>query len=273
MLKVKSRTYTTEEELRIIKSNFLCNDHCKLSVDDLATYLKKHPMTIRSMYKKLKNDINYTTYKFKEDYFEVIDHEKKAYWLGFLCADGCIASDRDRVHITLSDRDYNHLIKLKLVLGLKHEIRRFESMCKDYKQPSKKCSLQFGSIKLVKDLIRHGCVRHKTQDLKFPESLVVSMIPHWIRGFVDGDGSFNMGGGYLGFSVCGTFDVINNINLYLDLNLKINQDKRTPNLYYIQTRKYSNLVKIAYSLYDGAETFLERKREKLNDILGSINAY
>lgn len=25
-----------------------------------------------------------------EDYFEVIDNEHKAYWLGFLMADGCI---------------------------------------------------------------------------------------------------------------------------------------------------------------------------------------
>ena len=54
-------------------------------------------------------------YKYNENFFEKIDSPRKAYWLGFLYADGCILDQRKSkiLEITLSKNDKNHLQKLK----------------------------------------------------------------------------------------------------------------------------------------------------------------
>ena len=48
-------------------------------------------------------------YKYNENFFEKIDSPRKAYWLGFLCADGCILDQRKSkiLKITLSKNNKN----------------------------------------------------------------------------------------------------------------------------------------------------------------------
>ena len=57
---------------------------------------------------------NYT--KFNDTIFESIDTEEKAYWLGFLYADGSISSTNNTIELSLKSSDINHLIKFKYFL-------------------------------------------------------------------------------------------------------------------------------------------------------------
>ena len=63
-----------------------------------------------------KNNLELTNRRFNvnHSYFRVIDSEEKAYWLGFLFADGCIRKNKtgSQVVLKLSTKDENHLIKL-----------------------------------------------------------------------------------------------------------------------------------------------------------------
>lgn len=43
------------------------------------------------------------------DFFDVIDTEWKAYWLGFICADGCVYEKDHRVSLDLAEQDVEHL--------------------------------------------------------------------------------------------------------------------------------------------------------------------
>ena len=52
-------------------------------------------------------------YKYNRDFFEVIDTPEKAYWLGFLYADGSVSSKRNDVEISLKGFDIEHLYKFK----------------------------------------------------------------------------------------------------------------------------------------------------------------
>lgn len=62
-------------------------------------------------------------YVYNKDYFEKINTSEKAYWLGFLYADGCITRfykgevlKSMSLEITLKDADCEHLIKFKNAL-------------------------------------------------------------------------------------------------------------------------------------------------------------
>ena len=50
--------------------------------------------------------------------FETIDTEEKAYWLGFMYADGYIGASRYSVGINLSLKDIDHLKKFCKYMGL-----------------------------------------------------------------------------------------------------------------------------------------------------------
>ena len=59
--------------------------------------------------------------------FDDIDSSEKAYWLGFIIADGYLNDDKNMLRIKLGDKDKNHLIKFIKFLGgdlsmLKNEI-------------------------------------------------------------------------------------------------------------------------------------------------------
>lgn len=42
-------------------------------------------------------------------YFENIDTEEKAYWLGFLYADGYVNANEDKIELCLAEKDFHHL--------------------------------------------------------------------------------------------------------------------------------------------------------------------
>ena len=51
----------------------------------LIHYIKKHNIKIDG-----RSRLNESKLKFDINYFDEINNEKKAYWLGFILADGCI---------------------------------------------------------------------------------------------------------------------------------------------------------------------------------------
>ena len=90
-------------EKKIIKTilNDYINNSIEPKIDDSLLYKSK-----------------YGKYSVNQDYFENIDNEWKAYWLGFLYADGCITIKRNSnnqnkmdYNIDLTLKDKEHIIK------------------------------------------------------------------------------------------------------------------------------------------------------------------
>ena len=116
---------------------------------------------------------------FNDDYFEKIDTEDKAYFLGLLFADGNIYTKRHRVQITLVNEDAYILKKFADCIGYTGKM---------YIDREKYSKLILPSKKMCDDLTKLGCTATKSLSLKFPSGVPKHLLHHFIRGCFDGDG-------------------------------------------------------------------------------------
>lgn len=205
-------------------------------------------------------------YKLNENFFEKIDTEKKAYFLGFLFADGYINENLNMVDLTLHNKDEE--ILNKFVNLLYYEGRPLKLIKTNYLR------LVINSKKITNDLKSHGCFQKKTFSLKFP-NLNENLIKHFIRGYFDGDGCITINKeNTLNISIVGTIDFLIDVKKYLILNCQLNDtklDNRFPNRNNnIRALRYGgNIImnRIFHYLYDDSTIFLYRKYNKFLDIL------
>lgn len=125
--------------------------------------------------------------KVNDKFFNKIDSEIKAYWLGFLMADGCIVSKskgQKSLQLALKASDINHLEKFKKDIDSESIIHTY--FIKRYNVYATRIFIT--SDVLCNDLIKLGCTERKSLTLKFPK-LFKKYISHFIRGYFDGDGS------------------------------------------------------------------------------------
>ena len=133
-------------------------------------------------------------YVFDYNFFQDIDNEHKAYWLGFLCADGCILDMKlksgERIPQTLQISISINDIELiyEFMRDIKIDKKVYIGTSKNKKSITQYAKLCVGSNKMCRDLISHGCVQRKTYILKFPD-IDEYLVRHFIRGYFDGDGS------------------------------------------------------------------------------------
>lgn len=131
-----------------------------------------------------------TPYKFNTSFFDKIDTQEKAYVLGMLYADGYNSEDRGNVTLSLTQSDREILEKINICLESDRPIRTQVVKNSMYNtQPY--CELTFYNRHFSEKLAEIGCPQKKSHILKFPSFNIVPeyLIHHFIRGYVDGDGS------------------------------------------------------------------------------------
>lgn len=214
------------------------------------------------------------------DFFKKIDTEDKAYWLGFLYADGCITKTAG-INLLLSSEDRDHLEKYKKSLEAEHPIEDRIQFVKHYKEDrlieQKSSKIRLFSSEMVEDLKNLGCMRLKTFKLKFPTSDQVPdhLIRHFIRGYFDGDGSIWVSeykGKYKkwGFTILGNEDFCKKCKSIIfnqcGVSLFERKHQTTDGIIYIYSTNVIDINKIKNFLYNNAKIFLSRKLEKFNNL-------
>lgn len=198
-----------------------------------------------------------------EDYFSDIDTESKAYWLGFLYADGCIRSKRNDICLCLHEKDSDILHKLA------SEIYNSEYSLSRYK---KSISLHLYSDKIKKDLIRHGCGSNKTFFIRVPE-LRDDLMRHFLRGVFDGDGCYYIGKS-ISISLTGNKDFVKDIYDYFVKNIAVGGCicalKRNNNVASVYWKSKKDMQNIINYLYIDSNIYLDRKYIKSREILHAI---
>lgn len=119
-------------------------------------------------------------YKIDDDYFENIDTEGKAYFLGLMYSDGSVMEHQ--FYLKLKDEDV--IQQFKQELKAEAPIRRIETPWDAY-------ILSISCKKLCQHLINQGCVPNKTRVIQVPK-LREDLYRHFIRGFFDGDGCLQL---------------------------------------------------------------------------------
>lgn len=229
------------------------------SARSIKKVLEQYKVTVRTP------GLSSRRYNQFDNFFENIDSEKKAYWLGVLFADGSVSENKKgttgRVVFSSTDRDW--LEQFKIDLGYTGPIR--EEFHKKFKKSIWKITMD--SRKMFEDLVDKGCKPRKSLTLEFPTKIPNSILHHFIRGFFDGDGSVSIlrnKNNQNWTSICSSF--CSGSKSFLDnLIQKIPTVTRTvyirPRIYEIKLNKADSLS-ISEFMYNNATIYLERKYQK-----------
>src|SRR5262245_32148891 len=131
-------------------------------------------------------------YSLDETYFEAIDTEEKAYWLGFIAADGKVSDGESRhqdTAITLARTDREHLVHLARCLKTNRPVTDIDAPPLRPGKPVRPHSrLTITSAKVLTDLASHGIEPRKSLTAR-PWSGPPALVASYWRGAFDGDGS------------------------------------------------------------------------------------
>lgn len=235
----------------------------------VARYAEKYGLRTKEYTRNDKNNIN-------ENFFKSIDTEEKAYFLGFIMADGNIYEYADgRLQFSLKVKSADKDIVLKLAEATnfdKSKVRIFKSERNGTITES--CELKSYNEVFCRSLMSNGVVSNKTGKEIIPNTVPDFLVKHFIRGFIDGDGWIH---DYSYKSVVGACsqsknilnDIISHFKRELSIELNILGDNR---LYSIQTSAKKKVYSICKYLYKNSKIHLDRKyTNAINIIYKYIN--
>ena len=225
------------------------------------------------------NKENSRKYFCNEDYFEIIDTEHKAYWLGFIYADGYISTsnkyNQEKFGMSLAFKDKYILEELNKDLSSNYPIYDYKTTASSYKEGTDYSRLLITSSKLVNDLIRHGVFANKSKILKAPNTIPDNLKHHFIRGYLDGDGCISKCNRKTrieySIKILGTECFLNYIKEYIHQNriatinkyFKRKQDLDVLSLEFSGNKQVLNFLHL---IYKDATIALNRKYERYKEL-------
>ena len=197
------------------------------------------------------------------DAFENIDSTEKAYWLGFLAADGCNyqRAENASIILTIHQKDREHLEKFKKFCNTNAKI--IDYIQNDgYSNNTPMSKIVLNSMKMSNDLIDKGIVPKKSLILKKPNISKDFFYPY-ICGYFDGDGSIsksNQNNNYL-INIQGTKETLLWINDLLNISDRLEKRNKNDNKnsYYLRCGGVYKPYQILNKIYYSCDIHLERK--------------
>jgi len=205
-----------------------------------------------------------------ERFFQEINNEKNAYFLGLLISDGNVFNDstgrQASISITLDLKDEYLLQAFKEAVNSNTSIGYDGRGCGQ---------IAVRSNLMAQDLAQYGVVPRKSYNTYLPQ-INKSMMSHLIRGILDGDGSIlakQNGTRFLhSISFCGTHQLMSDISDYCYNNLSLQQkpnvyDYKNKQLSEMKIQNYDDIKKFGNWIYSNATIYMKRKKEKYDEII------
>lgn len=181
------------------------------SLESISTRYEISASHVRTIFKEkgLPTSRPSRTYTLNEDYFKTIDSSDKAYWLGFIYADGSISTGLSHVlEITLKSSDINHLENFKEFIESNAPISERTIRLKEYEKEYQAVRLNVCSKTFIKHLQSHGIHPNKSLTKQLPD---IPSIYHdsFFLGYFDGNGSASKESKYFRLSIhSGSYEFI-----------------------------------------------------------------
>ena len=156
---------------------------CKLSITSIRKIL------IKNNIKLSKSRVNMSHLSLDVNYFKKIDEPKKAYWLGFICADGYINVNNSKLSINVKDKEI--LEKFKFDIKSRHKLSERIIFDKRTNKNYQQYTLQITNQIFVQNIVSHGITHQKTDIANFP-NIYENLYSYFIAGLFDGDGSISL---------------------------------------------------------------------------------
>ena len=209
-------------------------------------------------------------YKYNRQFFNKIDNEEKAYWAGFIAADGNIRKDFLKMRIELNIQDYSHLEKFK------KSIQGENPIIESIRPKNHSCYIDVNCKEFCLALNNLGITPKKSLTLKIDFDFIPKELRnHFIRGYFDGDGSINKylrnGKNYYEWEISfiSSKDFLNQI--LEELNKKRNFYP-CGNNFRISFKAKQDIEDIINYLYKDATIYMDRKYEKIKEFK-ALNDY
>lgn len=242
-----------------VKDNLSANKTANiLKINRKTVYrvLRKHSKTRSLSQAAMKHTCN-------DNFFNIINTEKKAYWLGVLFADGNISKNSSKTgSLFFSSKDKEWVESFIKDINSSNTVK-LESHSKFIK--SKIWKIQITSKQLYDDLNNLGCTPVKSKTMLFPK-LPKKLIPHFIRGYFDGDGTVgiynnlkNDNWKILKSGFCsGSKQFLESLITYLPIQNKV-VNTRNNSIYTIQI-SLNDTIELYKYMYNNHTVCLKRKK-------------
>ena len=175
------------------KTKYICEQYGKKTKVQIAKELNCSVDFIKKIWSE-NNLIGTlkTIYYYDETYFSNINTPEKAYWLGFIAADGNLyrrEGHQGLISISINKRDIELLENFKKELNTSKPINIIQDK---RRKNTVMATLQITSDKIFNDLLQKGIGIRKTFDLDLSyifEKIPINFYSDFILGYFDGDGS------------------------------------------------------------------------------------
>jgi transposase len=258
------RNFTDEEEAEIAKLYTVGGFSIKAI---MRAYGYKHHISFshalkRQGVKQRSKAERNRLYKLNPHVFDTIDNEHKAYWLGFIYADGCVHRRSLQVYLKASDKI--QIKKLKEFLESESPIKYTSATAGKTNKRYKQVGLTVTDQHLVNRLRSLGITPERKTFSYCIGQIEPELHQHWIRGYFDGDGSFHSYKPGMGF--CGQISLLAFIRstfareIGTNLHLQIYKHPKAK-IHYLTYMGRPQCKKIAKWLYKDATIWMQRKRD------------
>lgn len=205
----------------------------------------------------------------KEDFFDTIDTEEKAYFLGLMFADGNVALDSKRspmISLQLKISDIEILQQLRTILNM------HSNLIYDKRKNKESAILSFRNSHMADSLAKYGIIPQKTYKTKHLPEVPKEFLRHFLRGLLDGDGSIYKERhsnkyriDYCSYhqSICEEFRNLCNNFLTKKNTVKINNYGTA---YHIRFNDQKSVKQLATALYKDSNISLARKYSLAQEI-------